>query len=118
MPVEDGRANLRTRAIGKLEVEHHDVGPLFGRGGDRVRAVGYLGDDEPVMIRQLGPDSLSHEPLILDDQNARRHLRGMVVRLFALADEAAELGRRVSTRSGGVEPVRRGLFPSGLLGDR
>jgi hypothetical protein len=27
------------------------------------------------MMRQLGPDSLSHEPLILDDQNARRHLR-------------------------------------------
>ena len=43
--------------------------------------------------------------MTLDDQNARRHLTAMVV-VFS------------STRSGGVEPVRRGLFPAGPVGDR
>ena len=79
MPVEDGRTDLRTWAIWKLEVQHHDVGLLLGRGGDRIQPGGCLGDNEPIVARQLGQDSLSHEPVTLDDQNARRHLTGMVV---------------------------------------
>src|SRR6266446_432155 len=78
MPLEDGRTDFGTWAIGKLEIQHHHVGPLLGGGGDCGQAGGCLGDDEPV-ARQLGPDSLSHEPVVLDDQNASRHLARMVV---------------------------------------
>ena len=110
MPLEDGRTDFGTWAIGKLEIQHHHVGPLLGGGGDCGQAGGCLGDDEPV-ARQLGPDSLSHEPVVLDDQNACRHLTTMVVRPFAQTDTAAGAAGSPSTRSGGVEPVRRGLFP-------
>jgi hypothetical protein len=74
MLLEDGCANLRTWAVDKLGGEQHDVGPLLGGGGDRSCATGCFGDDDPVSVRQLGPDSLSHEPVTLDDQNVRRHL--------------------------------------------
>ena len=50
MPAEDGRADLRSWAIWKLEVQHHDVGPLLGRGGDRIQAGGCLGDNEPIVV--------------------------------------------------------------------
>ena len=74
MLVEEGCADLRAWAIGKFGGKHHDVRPLRGGGGDRVCAARGFDDDEPIGIRQLGPDSLSHEPVTLDDQNASRHL--------------------------------------------
>jgi len=79
------------------EVEEHDVGLRLGRGGDRFLSVrGNGGELEAVGPEQRG-QRLAGERMVVDDQNARRHV--FLIGRRAFADKTNMATRRTELQA-------------------